>query len=214
MPHAAVLCPAVMPRIADAAGLQSVLERRDLYYTLVGGPLAQDGPLLSWAFERTAHEMLCTAERPDLRYFALARASPPMVDRYERNTRSGGSDYPRANRTLCQYGTMGDFFKRPVLGEYYVLAHANSRGFNSFMVTEDTVDIFNMSLSDEHAIDSPDGDGYRMLEEILSECSERAWRYFLVVPRSRTKTSRCTAVTSVTENWASKVESFHVMRID
>jgi len=104
------------------------------------------------------------------------------------------------------YLSVSDFDARPVgVTEYCVPAQPNNPGFDSFVVTPDSVHIFQMTVSGTHAVDTKGQKGLQLLKKMVP--LDRPWHYFIVVPQT---TGTSVTLTSVHQDWVARA-SFYVM---
>lgn len=193
--------------IMAKVSLRTLLARRELYSTLSGVPGGE--VMMGWAFEYFVHEALSNNG-------LLSYRTCPLV-LYARTeeccsiqTSSPNVEYPRRLRRMVSYDSTTEVPKCLGTHEndelYCFPAQLNKPGFDSFVLSENKVDIFHMTLSNEIAIDK----GLDLLEGMIPDLLERQWRYFVVLP------DRSTTVTliSVTPKWRRRLHSFNVMVVE
>jgi len=107
------------------------------------------------------------------------------------------------------YWSLDDFHDTPATG-YHKPASKTNPGFDSFLITATAVYIFQRTVSEVHAVDSPKAAGLRLLNEMLPPGVPQ--HYVLVVPHGLdASTAR---LTLVNEDWVHAIESFRLLVLD
>ena len=118
--------------------------------------------------------------------------------------------YHRMNRRIRHYRSSDDFKNKPAsVSEYCVPFGPNNPCFDSFVVTNDAVYIFQMSISHEHNIGTRTQKGTSLLRGLVG--GRRIWHYIMVVPDTNPES---VTLTSVDSQWVGAVNSFQLMVLD
>jgi hypothetical protein len=138
--------------------------------------------------------------------------APDASEEYQSNLDSATPDplFPLMDHTVRVYTSPNDFCDNPATTEYHIPSAKNNPGFDSFLITETAVYIFQMRVSRAHADDTSAQKGLHLLSQIL--LSDIPWHYVLVMPPT---TNICLAMlNSVHQDWVDAVESFQLFVLD
>lgn len=157
-------------------------------------------------------EYRASSAKPDFIYYELTLTSKNPIETYEwhKNSPHSLTFLPRDGCSAKVYDSPEDFISQPPeCGIYYFPSTSNNPSFDSFMLCEDCVYIFQMTVASSHRIDSRQKKGIPLLEKIIPKGLQ--WHYILVMPNvpvNRVKT------TSVIPEWRKTFDSVHVMIAD
>ena len=205
--YALVLSPFVWDELLKAEAFASMDKKRQVCELFSGIP--EMGVARGYAFQKYGHSCLSRDDSPSFATYQLTRASKSKF-RYDRTTGLTATPYPRANRKIRPYASPDDFHHYPPLDtEFCFPILSNNPGFDSFVVTQAAVYIFQLTVSRTHRVDSRTQKGLPLLKQVVP--LDRPWYYFLVVPQMDPD---LVTLTAVDEKWNDRVESFQLIVLD
>jgi len=204
--YVVVLSPFVWDVLLKAKALASVDKKRQVCELFSGIP-----EMGGYAFQRYGHGCLSRDDSPSFATYRLTPVSiAPSTFRYDRTTGLTATPYPRGNCKIRPYESPDDFRHYPPLDtEFCIPTASNNPCFDSFVVTQTGVYIFQLTVSHKHRVDSPTQKGLPLLKKIMPW--NRPWYYFLVVPETD---PGLVTLTSVDEKWVKSVQSFQLIVLD
>lgn len=208
---AAVLSRFVAEKVLKAQAFANLHNKRKFVRLFTAIP--QMGIARGWSFEAYVHNRFSSSSdiAGGITVYILAPISHTSEE-YQPDLDSATTDllFPLMDRSVRVYTSPNDFRDNPATTEYHIPSAKNNPGFDSFLITETAVYIFQMTVSHSHTADTGAQKGPRLLKQILP--SDVPWHYVLVMPPT-TNMSAAT-LTLVNEDWVDAVESFRLLVLD
>ena len=207
---AAVLSPFVAEELLKARAFANLQEKRKVVRLFTAVP--EMGIARGWVFEAYGHEYLSTAQNnPEgiTTYALIPVATDPQQYMPDLGSERTGAPFPLLTRKLHLYGSTDDVRDRCTSEpEYHIPLARNNPGFDSFLITDNAVYIFQMTVSHEHAADTRGQKGPGLLQRMLPDVP---WHYVMVVPHANVESVR---LTSVHKKWVDAAASFLLIVLD
>ena len=204
---ATVLSRSVAEQLLKAQAFAQLDEKRKLLDLFTSMP--QMGVARGWLFEAYAHNCLSSGDMAEITAVYTLSPISEKPSKYRPNLDSETSDqlFPPINHTVRVYTSHRDFIDNPAKAGYHIPSAKNNAGFDSYLITETAVYIFQMTVSREHAADTAGQKGLGLLKKMLP--SHVPWHYVMVLPPTADKAS--ITLTSVTRTWVQAVKSFRLL---
>jgi len=205
--HSGVLSRYVLDQVLNAAAFATLEGKRQVCELFAGIPHVSAAR--GWAFEMYSHACLSGDDMPSFRTYAITPDSNAS-HKFRPASQPTPTQYPRMNRRIRHYRSSEDFKNEPAsVSEYCIPFAPNNPCFDSFVVTNNAVYIFQMSISHEHNIGTPTQKGTSLLRGLVG--GRHIWHYIMVVPDTNPES---VTLTSVDPQWVGAVSSFQLMVLD
>ena len=224
----AVLSTYVTEQLLKAEGFAELNEKRRFLNLFTSVP--QMGSARGAVFEAYAHNRFASAGSPEgITFYTLtptprtksknsqsdeaqtnldSETNPPPTYQPDLNSKTQGPIFPLMKDAYV-YLSLDDFHAAPAAG-YHKPSSKTNPGFDSFLITNTAVYIFQMTVSKAHAVDSPKAAGLGLLNKVLPR--GLPWHYVLVVPHHLDV--RTVRLTLVNDDWVHATKSFQLLVLD
>ena len=226
--YSAVLSTYVAEQLLKAEGFAELDEKRRFLNLFTSVP--QMGSARGAVFEAYAHNRFASAGSPEgITFYTLtpiprtkskksqsdeaqtnldSETNPPQTYQPDLNSKTQGPIFPLMKDAYV-YRSLDDFHAAPAAG-YHKPSSKTNPGFDSFLITNTAVYIFQMTVSKAHAVDSPKAAGLGLLNKVLPR--GLPWHYVLVVPHHLDV--RTVRLTLVNDDWVHATKSFQLLVLD
>jgi len=206
---ASVLSTFVAEQLLNAKAFADLSEKRKCLRLFAQVP--EMGAARGWVFEPYVHYRFSTASPITggiTAYTLVASPQNPQEYRPDLRSRTETSPFPLINRERVLRASSDGV--EPQEAEYHMPRAKNNPGFDSFLINGTSAYIFQMTVSNAHAVDSPTQKGLPLLQQMLPKGVP--WHYVLVMPH--TADVKSVKLTSVKEDWVNTVESFQLLLLE